>query len=104
MIKLDVYISESCWSCRETERIVEDMRKQFPDVDMKLLDIDPDDWPHAVFAVPTWVLDGQVISLGNPTRDGLRSKLSDAQTPTESTAVNGDFPHDINEQRRKSST
>lgn len=76
MPKLDVYISDSCWSCEETPQIVADIRKQFPDIEIVLLDIDPAEWPQEIFAVPTYVLDGKVISLGNPSRERLETKLA----------------------------
>jgi hypothetical protein len=31
--------------------------------------------PENVFAVPTYVLDGKIVSLGNPYRDQLVSKI-----------------------------
>lgn len=79
MTKLDVYVRDNCWSCEEAQNIVTDMRKQFPDIDIALLDISPDEWPNEVFAVPTYMLNGKVISLGNPTREGLQTKLESAR-------------------------
>ena len=74
---LHVYIADDCWSCRETYRIVADMRSQFPDVDIEMRDMSQEK-PEDVFAVPTYVLNGRVISLGNPTREELRQKLTNA--------------------------
>ncbi len=34
--------------------------------------------PDNVFAVPTYVLDGRIISLGNPHREQLFAKISSA--------------------------
>lgn len=79
MPKLDVYVRDHCWTCEEAEQIVSDMRDQFPDVDIALLDINPNEWPQQVFAVPTYVLDGKVISLGNPTRERLQLELNSAR-------------------------
>ena len=78
MPKLDVYVAEHCWSCSETRKIVSDLRVQFPYVAISLLDIDPQEWPEQVFAVPTYLLNGRVISLGNPTRKTLHDKLQTA--------------------------
>ena len=75
-----VYIADDCWSCQETRRIVADITPQFPEVQVELRDMNqakPDD----VFAVPTYVLNGRVISLGNPTREDLRQKLVAARQP-----------------------
>ena len=75
MSKLEVYVAEHCWSCSETRKIVSDLRVQFPHVAISLLDTDPQEWPEEVFAVPTYLLDGHIISLGNPTREVLHNKL-----------------------------
>ncbi len=79
MVKLDVYISETCWSCGEAKQIVADLRPQFPSITMELRDIGDERRPGSVFATPTYVLDGRTIFLGNPTREQLRQKLTDAQ-------------------------
>ena len=73
-LTLHVYIADDCWSCQETRRIVADIAPQFPEVRVELRDMNQDK-PDDVFAVPTYVLNGRVISLGNPTRDDLRQKL-----------------------------
>lgn len=79
MAKLDVYISETCWSCDEARQIVADMRPQFPGTTIELRDIGDERRPSNVFATPTYVLDGRIIFLGNPTRDQLREILAKAQ-------------------------
>jgi alkyl hydroperoxide reductase subunit AhpF len=78
MVKLEVYIAAECWSCQETERIVADMRSQFPEIAIEMLDSATIVMPENVFAVPTYVLNGRVISLGNPTRESLSRQLSAA--------------------------
>jgi hypothetical protein len=77
MTKLDVYISDECWVCDETRRIVADIRPKFPDLDVELRDIQDNRCPSTVFATPTYVLDGRTIFLGNPTREELAQKLAD---------------------------
>jgi hypothetical protein len=75
---LHVYIADDCWSCQETRRIVADVADRFPEIHVEMRDMDlgkPDD----VFAVPTYVLNGRVISLGNPTREELVQKLAAVQ-------------------------
>ena len=77
LLLLDVYVSKDCWSCRETRRIVADTKPIYPDVYIRLIELDEDSdgWPPHIFAVPTYILSGKVISLGNPTRKGLQTKL-----------------------------
>ena len=79
MAKLDVYISEVCWSCDEARHIVADIKPLFSDIAMELRDIGDERRPDHVFATPTYVLDGRTIFLGNPTREQLQQKLEDAQ-------------------------
>jgi len=80
MAKLDVYISETCWSCDEAKQIVADIKPQFPSVSIELRDIGDEGRPSSVFATPTYVLDGRTIFLGNPTREQLHQKLVDVQS------------------------
>lgn len=80
MATLDVYISETCWSCDEARQIVADMRSLFPSVTIELRDIGDERRPSSVFATPTYVLNGRTIFLGNPTREQLQEKLAEAQT------------------------
>jgi hypothetical protein len=79
MSKLDVYIEESCWGCAESKRIVADIAPQFPGVDFELRNLDDARRPDTVFATPTYVLDGRVIFMGNPTREELVQRLLAAQ-------------------------
>lgn len=75
MHKLQVYVSDECWSCQETHRIVADISPLYPEVQVEMLDLENGNQPANVFAVPTYLLDGAVIFLGNPTREQLRLKL-----------------------------
>ncbi len=79
MIKLEVYISEDCWSCAESERIVADVIDHFPNINVQFLDMSTTQQPENVFATPTYRLNGRVISLGNPTREELYQKLLSEQ-------------------------
>ena len=75
MVKLQVYVTEDCWTCAESRRIVSEIASPYPQVAVELLDLEVDDRPEHVFAVPTYVLDGRVISLGNPYREQLRQEI-----------------------------
>lgn len=76
MTKLDVYVAEACWTCQEARRLVAEVRPLVPDVQIELRDLADERRPSSVFAVPTYVLDGQIVFLGNPTADQLVEKLS----------------------------
>ena len=76
MAKLQIYVTPDCWSCRESQQIAADVADQFPDLLIELLDLEAVDRPENVFAVPTYVYNGEVIFLGNPTREALSRKLA----------------------------
>ena len=80
MVKLQVYIREDCWTCAESRRIVAELAPQFPQLSVELVDMELPDRPPDVFAVPTYVLNGRIISLGNPYRDDLRQEIKNAFT------------------------
>ncbi|MCO5206127.1 MAG: DsbA family protein [Anaerolineae bacterium] len=82
MPRLDVYVRAGCWSCEESQRIVADMRGHFPGIEIALRDTANCSMPTDVFAVPTYVLNDQVLFVGNPSREDLAKRLS-AIWPTE---------------------
>lgn len=79
MAKLEVYVSGDCWSCAETYRIVDKVALQFPEVMVDVVEAGTGRWPNYVFASPTYVLNGRVISLGNPGWEELTRKLKAVQ-------------------------
>ena len=78
MVKLQVYVNEDCWTCAESRRIVAEIAPEFPEIKVELLDLSSREYPENVFAVPTFILNGRVISLGNPYRDDLRKRIQDS--------------------------
>ena len=74
---LEIYVRKGCWSCAETERIIADVQQEFPAMPMELRDIDRTEPPEVVFATPTYLLNGRVLFLGNPTRAELSRKLNE---------------------------
>lgn len=78
MVKLQVYVKEDCWTCAESRRIVAEIAPQFPQISVELVDMETPSRPQDVYAVPTYVLDGRIISLGNPYRDELRREIKEA--------------------------
>jgi hypothetical protein len=75
---LEIYVAPECFGCETARNLAGLVRALgWPDLEVRLLDLSE---PHvvrppAVFAVPTYVLDGRVISLGNPDRDWLLAQL-----------------------------
>lgn len=77
MVKLDIFVVDNCWSCEEAHRIAAEAQLRFADeVEVTLRDLERDPRPPTVFAAPTYMLDGRVISLGNPRREELWERLA----------------------------
>ncbi len=74
---IEIYMSGHCFISDYTYEVVEMIQREFPAVDVYLLDIDQAiDVPDSVFATPTYLLNGRVWSLGNPAMDKIRAALS----------------------------
>jgi hypothetical protein len=60
--------------------VAERTRKRLPQIDVRLIDLsqDKNDRPTSVFAVPTYLLNGELLSLGNPDEDELVACLQSA--------------------------
>jgi predicted thioredoxin/glutaredoxin len=76
--RLRVYVAKQCRGCAEALRIVARIRREIPEVAIEVIDLDEDRVidGDAVFSVPTWVLDGRTLSLGNPDAEELMRLLS----------------------------
>lgn len=76
MLRLRIFVAEDCWSCAEAHRIAVETQARFENIEVVLLDIQSDERPPSVFATPTYLLNGRVISLGNPRREELWKRLA----------------------------
>ncbi len=56
-----------------------EITRLFPQIATEIINLDDPCVPRPdnVFAVPTYLLDGKVISLGNPRRDQMFAKLAE---------------------------
>jgi hypothetical protein len=66
---LEIYIAELCFGCDRARELAAQVRGwELPHVTVQLRDLGDAGTarPDSVFAVPTYLLDGRVISLGNP--------------------------------------
>ncbi len=81
---LEIYVAPNCFGC-ETARDLASMVRAlaWPDLDVRLLDLSEPDIiiPPMVFAIPTYVLNGRVISLGNPEPDWLLDQIALSPSP-----------------------
>ncbi len=78
---LAVYIGENRDSCRVAVEVAERVRREFPHVDVRVIDlgVSSGQRPDGVFVVPTFMLDGEIVSLGTPSWERLMPLLGFAQ-------------------------
>ena len=71
------YVESGCRSCAFAVELMERARREYPRVSVEVVDIgvSSDRLPDGVFAVPTVVLDGHVISLGTPSWERLTQQI-----------------------------
>jgi hypothetical protein len=67
-----------CANCVHARRVADAIRREYPQVTVRLVDLEKPEEPipDAVFAAPTYLLDGRVWSLGNPSPQEIRDTLS----------------------------
>lgn len=77
---LKIYVDAYCFTCQETYRLAAAIAPRAPELTIDMVDIDQADAviPPEVFATPTYLLNGRVISLGNPTLERLCQALREA--------------------------
>jgi len=76
---LDIYVAPDCFGCETARHLANTVRDLgLPNLEVRLLDLSAPNVirPPAVFAVPTYILDGRVISLGNPEEDWLLDQVA----------------------------
>jgi alkyl hydroperoxide reductase subunit AhpF len=75
---LEVYVSTECPNCDEAVRLAEEAAARYPQVAVRLIDLDElggNPPPDPVVAVPTYLLNGRIVSLGNPSPEDLFARL-----------------------------
>jgi alkyl hydroperoxide reductase subunit AhpF len=75
--ELNIYINQECPGCDQALRIANMIEERMPTVVVRIIDLNEPNTrrPESVFAVPTYVLNGKTVSLGNPDELELLSKL-----------------------------
>ncbi len=73
-MRLDIYIDDCCETCDHARQIAEQVRERMPQVEVNLIELTGDK-PDSVFAVPTYLLDGATLFLGNPSEAELFERL-----------------------------
>ena len=79
---LQIYVAPDCSPCTEARAIACEMQARFPWVHVQLVEVDGKrELPPRVVATPTYLLDGKVISLGNPRRERLVKLIAENRSP-----------------------
>jgi thioredoxin family protein len=71
-MRLEIYVADHCSNCAEALRLA-GLARRVPGVEVRVINLDTttEPVPSRVVAVPTYLLDGRVVSLGNPSREDL---------------------------------
>ncbi len=76
---LDIYIDQTCPGCVHAQNLAEVVRQTFPQLEVRIFDLEHPNIkkPSSVFAVPTYMLNGKILALGNPDINDLVAKIED---------------------------
>lgn len=78
-MRLDVVVKPGCSSCDEARRLARAIAAGWPELDVRVVELGGDDGAaEVVVATPTYLLDGRVVSLGNPSVDQLERVIRSA--------------------------
>jgi predicted thioredoxin/glutaredoxin len=79
-VEVTIYVAQHCHTCDYSYQVAEDIQRDFPDVNVRIIDLEhtTEMVPEAVFATPTYLLNGLVWSLGNPSPAKVEETLGRA--------------------------
>ena len=73
---LQVFVEPACETCQRAIQLAEGVDAAYPQLAVDIVDIrNHESERDDVFAVPTFVLDERVLSLGNPQESTLRREI-----------------------------
>jgi hypothetical protein len=76
-VVIDIYIAQHCSNCAYAYEVAMQIRQQFPHVTVRLVNMEApvEPVPDIVFATPTYLLNGRLWSLGNPSPTKVQETL-----------------------------
>ncbi len=76
--QVSIYVVAHCSNCDYAATVADQIRGEYPHIAVALIDLADaqEPIPEAVFATPTYLLDGRLWFLGNPSPDQVRARLS----------------------------
>lgn len=77
-IRVEIYVAENCMPCAYAHEVAASIRADFPAVRLSVINLSKtsEAIPEAVFATPTYLLNGCLWSLGNPSPADVQERLS----------------------------
>jgi len=83
-IRVEIYVADHCQVCEYAYEIAGTIAAKYPDVDLRIINLSQTTQPipDAVFATPTYLLNGRLWSLGNPSNEDIEARLSPASQKT----------------------
>ena len=75
---LEIYVQDGCFSCQRSLELAERARGAFPEMQVEIVDFRSTAgvYRNQVAATPTYILDGEIIALGNPSPAELEAMLA----------------------------
>jgi hypothetical protein len=75
-MRLEIYVASHCDNCEEALRIAA-LARDVDGIDVAVINLDHTDKPVPlrVVAVPTYLLDGHIVSMGNPYPEEFLAQL-----------------------------
>ena len=78
MTHLQIYVKDACPSCARSRSLASEIASEYNQVSVEIIEIEtlpPEHWPEALFATPTWMLNGRRFCLGTPDPRRLRREI-----------------------------
>lgn len=84
-VSIVIYVAGHCPTCAYSYEVAEMIRQEFPAVNVRLVDLatTSEQIPDDVFATPTYLLNGRLWSLGNPSPETVTNTLIELMRETE---------------------
>lgn len=74
---IEIYVATHCLMSDYTYEVIDTIHREFPHVEVQVINIDQAvEVPSNVFATPTYLVDGRLWSLGNPSLEQVRALLA----------------------------
>ena len=77
-VSVRIYVAPHCANCEYSYKVAGVIQRDFPEVNLRIINMSEpeEEVPEVVFATPTYLLNGKVWSLGNPSMEQVQETLS----------------------------